>query len=156
MRLGIVWAVVALALPGLAGLKVDVQAGEKKVKHAPLHHALYELHDARHELKATKYDFGNLKTAALVSINDAIKQLDLCLMSKGYNLKPSPTMRDLQEHHKKYKHHHHLHHAVHELHAAHKHLKEAKHDFGGHRENALRDVNHAIRDINALLASYKG
>ena len=45
----------------------------------------------------------------------------------------------------------HLHRAVHDLHGAHKELKEAKHDFGGHREKALKAVDHAIHEIEAAL-----
>lgn len=149
-------AVGALAFFCLGIMTVDGTAGGKvKSKHAALHHALFELHDARHELRATKYDFGAHKEKALVAINDAIKHVDLALKARGDNLKPSPTKRDLQEHHKQYKHHPHLHHAVHELRHAHKHLKDAKHDFGGHREAALRDVNQAIHQIEILLKHHK-
>jgi hypothetical protein len=49
-----------------------------------------------------------------------------------------------------------MHHALHELREAHTELKEAKHDFGGHREKALHDVNHAIEQIEEALKHHKG
>ena len=44
-----------------------------------------------------------------------------------------------------------IHHAIHELKEARTELKEAKHDFGGHREAALRDVNYAIEQLELAL-----
>jgi Spy/CpxP family protein refolding chaperone len=51
------------------------------------------------------------------------------------------------------KHHHpsHMHAALHELKEARHELKEAKHDFGGHREAALKAVDHAIHQIELAL-----
>jgi hypothetical protein len=48
-------------------------------------------------------------------------------------------------------HHPHLHAALHELKEARQELKEARHDFGGHRESALRAVDHAIHEIELAL-----
>lgn len=150
MRLGIL--VGSLALFGLTYCNGDLLAGgAKKSKHAHLHHALFELHDARHELAADKHDHGGHKQKAMLAMNDAVKHIELALISAGDNVKASPTKRDLQEHHKQYKHHPHLHHAVHELKHAHKQVKADRHPYGGHREAVLRDIHLAITEIEALL-----
>ena len=49
----------------------------------------------------------------------------------------------------------HLHHALHELHGAHKELKEAKIDFDGNKEKAIKAVDAAIKSIEAALKSVK-
>ncbi len=144
---------------GFAGLHSDADAAaakkaknaKKKLHHPHLHHALYELHDARRELNNSSYKFGGHKAKALLAINDAIKHIELALVAHGDNIKSVATKRDLQEHHKKYAHHPHLHHAIVELRHAHKEMKEASHDFGGHRKAALRDINIAIHQIELLL-----
>ena len=49
--------------------------------------------------------------------------------------------------------HPHMHRALHEMREAHKELKEARHDFGGHREKALEALDAAIKEtIKALEA----
>jgi len=52
---------------------------------------------------------------------------------------------------KKGPHHPHMHHALHELKEARVELKEAAHDFGGHREKALKAVDAAIIQIEKAL-----
>jgi cell fate (sporulation/competence/biofilm development) regulator YlbF (YheA/YmcA/DUF963 family) len=139
-----------MALLCLAVLSVPAMA-QKKHPHHNLHHALWELRDARHELKETKHDFGEHKEKAILAINEAIRQIEICLKNVGDNGKGEPTRRDLKDEYKKYKHHPHLHHAVVELRHAHKELKETRHNFGGHKDAALRDINAAIFNIEALL-----
>lgn len=48
-------------------------------------------------------------------------------------------------------HHPHIHHALKELREARKELKEAAHDFGGHREEALKAVDEAIAQLKTAL-----
>lgn len=48
-------------------------------------------------------------------------------------------------------HHPAIHRALHELRDARRELKEAKHDFGGHREDALRAVDAAIEQLDVCL-----
>jgi hypothetical protein len=45
----------------------------------------------------------------------------------------------------------HFHHALWELRDAHKELKEAKHDYGGHREDALISIRHSIKHLEDVL-----
>ena len=44
-----------------------------------------------------------------------------------------------------------IHHAIHELSKSRTELKDANHDFGGHREQAVRDVDYAIEQLEGAL-----
>jgi len=44
-----------------------------------------------------------------------------------------------------------IHAALHELKEARHELREARHDFGGHREHALKAVDHAIHELELAL-----
>ena len=149
MRSVILWAFGAVALCGLASLPAGAQ--QPIHPHYDLHHALWELRDARKELKEAAHDFGGHRVKALAAVDAAIKQLDIALKNAGDNIKGAPTRGDLREEYRKYKHHPHIHHALHELRHAAKQLEEAKHDFGGHRAAALRDANQAIRQLELCL-----
>jgi hypothetical protein len=48
-------------------------------------------------------------------------------------------------------HHPHIHAALRELREARRELKEANHDFGGHRLEALKATDHAIRQLEKAL-----
>lgn len=117
-----------------------------------LHHALWELREAHKELKEdTMWNFGEHKEKALHAIHEAEKQIEVLLMNRPANDQGTPTKRDLKEEYKQYPHHPHLHHALHELRHAHRQLKESTFDYGGHKEAALRDIHHAISQIEILL-----
>jgi hypothetical protein len=150
MRLSLLLAFSSLALFGFSAA-----AQEPMHPHHHLHHALWELRDARKELKEAKHDYGGHREKALLAVDAAIKQLDLALKNTGDNVKGAPTRGDLKAEYKKYKHHPHVHHAIVECEHAHRQLKEAKHDFGGHREAALRDVNYAIEQLRICLKHHK-
>ena len=124
--------------------------------HHHLHHALWELRDAHKEITEAKHDFGGHRQKALAAVDDAIKQIDLALKNAGDNTKGAPTRGDLKAEYRKYKHNPHMHHALVECKHAHRQLQEAKHDFGGHRTAAIRDVNHAITQIELCLKHHKG
>jgi hypothetical protein len=47
--------------------------------------------------------------------------------------------------------HPHMRHALTRLREAHKALKESKHNFGGHRVKAIKDVDHAIHQVEEAL-----
>jgi len=154
MYRAILGSIASLTLFSLVGSPGQTVAGQKPVKahpHHALHHALFEARLAHHELKESKEDFGPQKEKALHAIHGAIKQIEIMLKSLGDNERGEPTKRDLKEEYKKYAHHPHLHHAIHELRHAHMHLKETKHDYGGHREKGLHDIHHAIHELEVLL-----
>jgi hypothetical protein len=117
-------------------------------KHPHMHHALYELEKARVELKEAAHDFGGHREKALKAVDEAITQMGKALEGAGDKYVAREPDKDV---YKKYEFHPHIHHALHELREAHKELKEAKHDFGGHREKTLKDVNHAITQLEEAL-----
>ncbi len=120
------------------------------------HHALWELRDARKELERAEHNFGGHREKALQATEAAIKQVTIILEHKEVSTKGTPTRGDLAAEYKKYKHHPHLHHAVHELRHAHHQLEETKHhNYGGHKAAALRDIHHAIVQIELCLKHHK-
>jgi hypothetical protein len=122
-------------------------AGEPR--HPHMHHALRELREARTELKEASHDFGGHRVKALEAVDAAIKQIDTALKGAKDTIKtPLKVDADI---YKKYKHHPHIHHAIHELKEARTELKEAKHDFDGHRAAALKDTNAAIEQLELCL-----
>jgi hypothetical protein len=141
----------ALALLALAAPATVVGTADEGFKHHHLHHAIHELKETRVELKEAKHDFGGHREAALKATDAAIVQLELALKDAGDPYKGGPKVD--AELYKKFKHHPHLHRALHELKEARVQLKEAKHDFGGHREKALKDVDHAIEQLELAIKS---
>ena len=81
MRSVILWAFGAVALCGLASLPAGAQ--QPIHPHYHLHHALWELRDARKELKEAAHDFGGHRVKALAAVDAAIKQLDIALKNAG-------------------------------------------------------------------------
>ncbi|HEV3416525.1 MAG TPA: hypothetical protein VG056_06925 [Pirellulales bacterium] len=68
------------------------------------------------------------------------------LLTSGIiGIAPTPAHADEFEHHP------HLHHAIRELRDARKELKDADHDFGGHRADALKAVDVAIEQLETAL-----
>ena len=133
---GSLFIVLALGAPG----QVNAQ-----IRHPALHLALYELREARTELKNAAHDFGGHREKCLLAVDAAIKQIDLALKATNDNIKgfkaPGADV------YKKYPNYPHLHHLMHALREAQVELKNAKHDYGGHREQALKDVNYALEQL---------
>jgi hypothetical protein len=122
-------------------------AGE--LKHPHMHVALRELREARTELKEAAHDFGGHRVKALEATDAAVKQIDRALKASGDYVAGAGKVEPGA--YKGYASHPHIHHALHELRLVRAELKEAKHDFGGHREAALRDTNHAIEQLELCL-----
>ncbi len=122
--------------------------GAEGPKHPYMHHALYELAESRKELKEAAHDFGGHREKALKAVDEAISQMEKALEAAGDKYVPKAPEKDV---YKDYEFHPHIHHAIHELNEAHKELKEAKHDFGGHREKAIEKVDHAQRQLELAL-----
>jgi L-lactate utilization protein LutB len=148
------FAAASFGLAWLSWQAPGTALAQDKVHHPHLHHALRELREARTELKESSHDYGGHREKALKATDAAINQIDKALKGAGDNIKGAGKFdKDI---YKKYEHHPHMHHALHELREAHTELKEAKHDFGGHREKALHDVHHAIEQIELALKHHKG
>jgi hypothetical protein len=152
MRVGNRWLITSLTLLCFAGAAGRV-AAQHPLTH--IHHALWELKDARTELKESRWHFGEHKAKAERAIDDAIRQLDIILLNAGDLNKADFKRRNLADEYKRFDHHPHLHFTVVELRLAHKELKESKHNFGGHKEAALRDIDIAANQIEILLKEAK-
>jgi hypothetical protein len=66
----------------------------------------------------------------------------------SYGLVADPTTAQAQE---KRERHPHLHRAITELKEAKKELEKADHDFGGHRVEAIKATDHAIKQLEKAL-----
>jgi hypothetical protein len=118
--------------------------------HPAMHHALFELQEAKSELKAAKHDFGGHRAKALEACDAAIKQIELALEAKGDAYKGLKG-RDVGIYKKYNGIHPHINHAVVELREAVAEMKAAKHDFGGHKVQALKDTEFAIEQLELAL-----
>ena len=118
-------------------------------KHPHMHHALHEMREAHKELKETKHEFGGHREKALKDLDEAIRQTEKALAGAGDPFKGFTPEKGTYD---KYKNYHHLRHALHKMREAHKELKEAAHNFGGHREKALKDLDEAIHQVEKCIA----
>jgi len=55
------------------------QSGHSGKDDPEIHRALHSLREARHELKEAKHDFDGHREDALHAVDEAIKQLEVCL-----------------------------------------------------------------------------
>jgi hypothetical protein len=138
---------IAVALLALVAPASFVRSDEGP-RHPHMHHALHELKETQVELKEAAHDFGGHREKALKAVDAAIIQLEVAL-KEGRD--PFKVPKIDPEVYKKFERHPHIHRAIHELKEARVELKEAKHDFGGHREKALKDVNYAIEQLELAL-----
>jgi hypothetical protein len=133
---------------GIVALLAPSTRAAEGPRHPHMHHALYELAETRKELKEAAHDFGGHREKALKAVDEAVTQMEKALEAAGDKYVPKAPDKDV---YKKYEFHPHLHHAIHELDEAHKELKEAAHDFGGHREKAIEKVDHAKKQLEVAL-----
>jgi hypothetical protein len=121
--------------------------------HPHLHQALYELREARGELNAAPHDFGGHRKAAVGAVDAAIRELEQALKFSGDKrpFKGNPKA----EVYRKYVSYPHIHHAMNELRETVSELRSAGHDYGGHREAAVRDTQAAIRQLELCLGQVR-
>ncbi|HEX3999046.1 MAG TPA: hypothetical protein VHX65_10880 [Pirellulales bacterium] len=65
------------ATPGKSGSSGQVANNGRS--DPEIHRALHTLHEARHELQHARHDFDGHREAALHAVDEAIKQLEVCL-----------------------------------------------------------------------------
>jgi hypothetical protein len=124
-------------------------AKQKKKAHPHIHRALYELREARTELKEAAHDFGGHRKKALEAVNAAITQLEKALEFSGDK---RPFKGDPKgEIYKKYKNFPHIRNAIVELKETVSEMKKAAHDYGGHRKQALIDTQAAIKQLELCI-----
>ena len=132
-----------LLLPGLS-------LGGKA--HPRIHHAVFELREARSELKAAKHDFGGHRKAALKEVNAAITQLEKALKHSGDKrpFKGDPKA-GVSRKYATYPHIRHI--AI--VRNCGKPFQRTEggfsHDYGGHREQALVVTQAAIKQLELCI-----
>src|SRR5262249_25685257 len=119
---------VATAFAGLTLLGVAVPRAA--ADYPRMHAALYEMREARTQLKEAKHDVAGHRAGAVEALDAAITQVENALKAVGENVKGVAPARDA---YKEYANYPHIRHAVVEAKEARAELKEARHDFKGHR-----------------------
>ncbi len=69
----------------------------------------------------------------------------------AYQFLGNPSAAQAADKEEKKERHSHIHAAIHELREARKDLKEGDHDFGGHREEAIKSIDHSIEQLEKAL-----
>ena len=123
--------------------------GAKGQHHPAIHRAIYELKQGRQELKEAARDFGGHREKAMHAIDLALKQLHAIAPLSGP--KGKPYQGHPIEFYKTFENHPHIRSSIAELNETIRALKEAKHDFGGHREKALKDSIYAKEQLELAL-----
>ncbi|HEY3320828.1 MAG TPA: hypothetical protein VGP72_10225 [Planctomycetota bacterium] len=125
-------------------------------KHPHIRAAVRELAAAKKELEEADHDFGGHRAEAVKAVERAHKQLEKALeFDKGgapdkakSAEEPKAKANTATEAELK---HPHIHAALDALRETRKDLKEAAHDFGGHRADALEATDHAIKQLKTAL-----
>jgi hypothetical protein len=140
---------LTVAVVGLGLVTPGVTVAQSKFPH--MHHALYEMKEAQKDLKSAGHNFGGHRDKALAALDAAIIQVEKGLAAVGSPYKGFTPGNIYGG----YKNHPHLRHCLVELRAAHTELREAKTEFGGHRERALKDLNYAIEQVELCIGHIK-
>jgi hypothetical protein len=144
---------IVLLIPTVAIFAlVTPERASAEPKHPHIHHALYEMREAIVELKDARHDFAGHREKAIHALHEAIKQTEKALEGAGDPYKGFLPARTI---YKEYMNHHHLRHAQVEMREALKQLREAKHDFGGHREKAIKDLEVALIQVEKCIDNIK-
>jgi hypothetical protein len=140
---------LALLMAGPVAAQVVVK---KKIEHPRLHHALFELREARRELETAKHDFGGHRVKAIKAVNAAITQIELCLNAVGEGTTGLPYEVEI---YRKYRTFPHIRHAIQEMREARLALEKAPAIFHGHKKEAIRAINVAINQLELAIAAAK-
>jgi hypothetical protein len=136
---------IYLATAIMAGLPLSGLALGAEKPHPRIHRALYELREARAELKGAAHDFGGHRKAALKDVDVAITQLEKALKFSGDT---RPFKGDSKaEVYRKYKSYPHIRQSIVELRETVSELKAASRTYGGHRKQAVEATEAAVRQL---------
>jgi predicted metal-dependent hydrolase len=146
--------VVAIIATGIAGgmyalfgssLMPSALAAEHWKEHPRLEKAHKLLKEAIAALKAAPHDFNGHREDAVKASEAAQKQLEICA---EFQPKAEPDLSPLDKHPKIEK-------ALEAIKDAHAYIKEAPHDFNGHRVEALGILDTAIHQLELCLEEKK-
>jgi L-lactate utilization protein LutB len=132
----------ALALVGFASARAAAE------EHPRLHEALYEMRHARTQLKEAKHDFGGHRADALKALDGAITQIEEALKAVGDNAKGTEPAKDS---YKDYANFPHIRHALAEAKLARTELKDAAHDYKGHRAKAVEALDEVVTQLDKAI-----
>ena len=105
----------------------------------------------RKELVESKFKFGEHKEKTLIAMDRAILQIELALKNSPEADRVEPLRWDTRYLYSGYGNFAHLRHSVVVLREAERQLKEARHNYGGHRDAAVRDIHAAVVQLELLL-----
>jgi hypothetical protein len=142
-----------LVLSTAAGALGLLATNRATADHPHLYQAVYELRLAHEELVKAGHNFGGHKDKAILAIDASYRQIEKCLEAAGdaYSTKFAPPGGI----YKGYKNHAHLRHSLVELREAHAYLKGASGNFGGHKKQALVDIDAAIVQVEKCIENIK-
>jgi hypothetical protein len=163
-RIPVVVAAFALASMVSLGSAISMAEEAEGEHHPHIHAALRELREAKEELKTAAHDFGGHRADAVDAVEHAIKQLRKALESDpgareakrsekeaGTEASTGEAKHGEGRQAEQGEHHPHIRAALKELREAKAELETAAHDFGGHRADAIKAVEHAIRQLEKAL-----
>jgi hypothetical protein len=125
-----------------------VVADERPAHHPRLHRALHHLRESRTELKEAAHDFGGHRVKALEAVNATISQIEKALRFVGDEKPRKGLGKDQAPGGGRYPH---MHRAINALKEARAELQAAPHDFGGHRAQAVEDINRSLEQLGLAL-----
>ena len=149
-------AVAALALTTWSGAAPSSGPAEGKEHHPHMRRAFHHLQQAKVELGNAKHDYSGHRAAALADAQKALDEIVAGLDSEGWkgphHLAPTsqPTSAPAEGKHPE------MRRALHHLRQAKWQLEHAAHDYSGHRTEALKLVEHAIKHVREGLESVEG
>jgi hypothetical protein len=106
------------------------------------------MRQARTELRDAKHDFGGHRAKALEALDAAISQIDKALKAVGDNVKGVPPPRET---YRGYTNHPHIRHALVEAKEARAELRDAAHDYKGHRVKAIEALDAVVDQLGKAL-----
>ena len=134
-----------LIIVAFAGQKPGAASAEDR-RHPNLHAALYELGQARIELRDSPHDFRGHRAKAIAALDDAIGTLRLILVIKG-DFRLSDRGPDF---YRRYKDYPRLRQAMVDLAEARAELRDSR-EFAPLKERGLRDIGRASEQIELVL-----
>jgi hypothetical protein len=115
--------------------------------------ALHEMREAQIELRDSKDDLGGFRESALHALGGAVDQTEKCLRAAGQPIEVDPPEKSTYA---DYSNRPHLRHCLKAIREARDEVGQVKHDFGGHRDRALRDLDAAAAAVKKALEVVDG
>jgi hypothetical protein len=137
---------------GLAFVVLATSDLQAQQRHPRLHAALHELREAKRSIRDIPGPRDGKKKDLILALDAATDSIKLILDIKDDNFKGIDRSADF---YKRYPDHPRLRAAMDSLRDAREELRDARANFGNNRQRAVRDVNYAIDQIQAWIASHR-